>query len=62
MHAKHFANYELIDIDGKLWVKDPYTKEHEGIHHDDHIIDNGTLSSQKYSIQLILLFLRDNTL
>jgi signal peptidase I len=34
---KAFPNYELILQDGKLWVKDPYTKEHPGIHHDDRI-------------------------
>lgn len=38
---KAFNGYEFVEIDGKLWVKDPYTKEHAGIHHDDRIVDNG---------------------
>jgi signal peptidase I len=35
------ANYpkeSILTIDGKLWVKNPYVKEHPGIHHDDRII------------------------
>ncbi|MCK9374234.1 MAG: signal peptidase I [Sulfuricurvum sp.] len=39
---KTFAAYPIIDINGKLWVKDPYTLEHPGIHHDEMIMDNGT--------------------
>ncbi len=34
------ANYskeEIVTINGKLWVKNPYVKEHPGIHHDDAI-------------------------
>jgi len=46
---KMFANYELTDVDGKLWIKDPYTKEHEGIHHDDHIIDNGIYPTEIFN-------------
>lgn len=37
---KAFPGYELIEQDGKLWVKDPYTKEHPGIHHDDKVNRN----------------------
>ncbi|MDP3464399.1 MAG: signal peptidase I [Sulfuricurvum sp.] len=38
---KTFSNYELVNVQGKLWVKDPYTQEHAGIHHDDRITENG---------------------
>ncbi len=34
------ANYpaeNIVSINGKLWVKNPYEKEHPGIHHDDAI-------------------------
>ena len=34
------ANYpkdDIVTINGKLWVKNPYIKQHPGIHHDDTI-------------------------
>lgn len=34
------ANYpaaNIVSVNGKLWVKNPYVKEHPGIHHDDAI-------------------------
>jgi signal peptidase I len=39
---KNFKEEDLVVFAGKLWVKNPYMKEHPGIHHDDKIIDNGT--------------------
>lgn len=44
-----FPGYEIIDIDGKKWVKDPYTKEHPGIHHDDYIVDNGLMPREIFN-------------
>ncbi|WP_295053762.1 signal peptidase I [Sulfuricurvum sp.] len=44
--AKAFSEYELIDIDGKMWVKDPYTKEHPGIHHDNRITKDGMMPTE----------------
>lgn len=44
-----FPGYDIIDIDGKKWVKDPYTKEHPGIHHDDHIVDNGLMPGEIFN-------------
>ncbi len=38
---KNFKDYETIVFGGKLWVKNPYMKDHYGIHHDDKIINNG---------------------
>ncbi len=38
---KEFKNYEIMEFAGKLWVKNPYTKEHPGIHHDEKIVNNG---------------------
>lgn len=35
---KAFPGYEIIEQEGKLWVKDPYTKEHPGIHHDERVV------------------------
>lgn len=38
---ENFKDHEIIVFAGKLWVKDPYVKEHPGIHHDSKIVDNG---------------------
>jgi len=36
-----YADHELLEFDGKLWVKNPYAKLHPGIHHDDKVVNNG---------------------
>jgi len=38
---ENFKGYEIVVFAGKLWVKNPYMKEHSGIHHDDKIVENG---------------------
>ena len=38
---KEFSDYETIVFSGKVWVKNPYMKDHPGIHHDDKIINDG---------------------
>ncbi len=38
---ENFKNHEVVVFAGKLWVKNPYMKEHPGIHHDEKIINNG---------------------
>jgi len=38
---ENFQDYETIIFAGKVWVKNPYMKEHPGIHHDTKIINNG---------------------
>ena len=38
---KAFSGYEFFNFDGKIWVKDPYKKEHSGIHNDDRIVQDG---------------------
>jgi signal peptidase I len=41
--TKNYANkgYEVVHFAHKLWVKNPYAKEHPGIHHDPKIVNNG---------------------
>lgn len=34
----NFVGYETVQIGGKNWVKNPYTKEHAGIHNTQQII------------------------
>ena len=38
---EHYKDFEIAVYDQKLWVKNPYMKEHPGIHHDDKIINDG---------------------
>jgi signal peptidase I len=38
---KNFKEYDILPFAGKLWVKNPYMKDHPGIHHDDKIVDDG---------------------
>lgn len=38
---ENFKDYETLIFAGKLWVKNPYMKVHQGIHHDEKIINNG---------------------
>ncbi len=38
---ENYKDFEIIVFSGKLWVKNPYMKEHPGIHHDDKIINDG---------------------
>jgi len=45
----HFKGYEIVIFGGKLWVKNPYMKEHPGIHHDDKIVDNGRYPPQLFN-------------
>ena len=38
---KEYIGFEVAELAGKLWVKNPYMKEHPGIHHDEKIINDG---------------------
>ena len=38
---ENFKDYETTVFAGKVWVKNPYMKNHPGIHHDEKIINLG---------------------
>lgn len=38
---ENYKGYEIANLAGKLWVKNPYMKDHPGIHHDDKIVNDG---------------------
>ncbi|MFK5938799.1 MAG: signal peptidase I [Sulfurimonas sp.] len=44
---KNYKEFEIVVFENKLWVKNPYTKKHPGIHHDDKIVESG-----RYHVQL----------
>ncbi len=50
---KHFSKYELIEIDDKLWVKNPYVLDFEGIHHDDRVKDDGRFPPELFNMHPI---------
>ena len=39
---ENYREHEIKIFGGKLWVKNPYMKDHPGIHHDDKIVNDGT--------------------
>ncbi|SMP90049.1 signal peptidase I [Epsilonproteobacteria bacterium SCGC AD-311-C15] len=46
---QNFKEEDIIVYDNKLWVKNPYMKEHPGIHHDDKIINDGRHPMQLFN-------------
>ena len=49
----HYAGSDIIDFAGKLWVKDPYMKDHPGIHHDPKIVNNGQFPQPIFNMPVI---------
>ena len=52
------ANYSKEDIsdDGeKLWIVNPYAKEHPGIHNDKNVINNGLYPSELFNMPATLV-------
>ena len=45
---KNYSDFEIVVFDKKLWVKNPYAKEHPGIHHDEKIVNNGSYPMQLF--------------
>jgi signal peptidase I len=46
------ANYpkdSIEDLNGKLWVKNPYRKAHPGIHNDPNIVNNGRYPQELFN-------------
>ncbi len=46
---ENFKEYEVVMFDSKLWVKNPYQKEHPGIHHDDKITNDGRYPQELFN-------------
>jgi len=42
---EHYKDFTLVEFANKLWVQNPYMKQHPGIHHDDKIVNNGRFPS-----------------
>jgi len=50
---ENFKDFETIVFSGKVWVKNPYMKDHAGIHHDDKIVNNGKYPMQLFNVSPI---------
>ncbi len=52
------ANYpkeKIVEIDGKLWVIDPYKEQHPGIHHDSNVVNNGLQPRELFEMMPIVV-------
>ncbi|WP_428027093.1 signal peptidase I, partial [Arcobacter sp.] len=50
---KNFVGYHVTEVDGKLFVMDPYKKDHPGVHNDPTITRNGTPFRQLFDMNPI---------
>lgn len=46
---KNYSKEQIIESDGKLWVINPYAKNHPGIHNDPNVINNGLYPSELFN-------------
>lgn len=52
------ANYpkeSIIEVGDKLWVVNPYRKEHPGIHNDPSVVNNGLNPSELFNMMPIIV-------
>ena len=49
----HYKGYEIVALEDLLFVKNPYIKEHPGIHHDPSITPSNTPYRQIFNTSLI---------
>jgi signal peptidase I len=52
------ANYpkeNIVEVGDKLWVMEPYSKDHPGIHNDDNIVDNGLNPKELFNMMPIVV-------
>ncbi|MGP1562034.1 MAG: signal peptidase I [Helicobacteraceae bacterium] len=45
---KNYPQEQVVDLDGKLWVKNPYKTAHPGINNDDYVYEIGVYPPQVY--------------
>lgn len=45
--------YKVVNAFDKLWVVNPYMKEHPGIHHDENVTNNGLQPLQLFEMSPI---------
>ncbi|ADG92559.1 signal peptidase I [Arcobacter nitrofigilis DSM 7299] len=50
---KNYPITQISEFDGKLWIKNPYRKDHPGIHNDPSVTDNGLNPQQLFNMSPI---------
>jgi signal peptidase I len=50
---REYSDYEIIELYGKKWVKNPYRKTHLGIHNDDNIKQIAGMPEQLFNMPVI---------
>ncbi len=45
----NFNNLDIVDMNGTLWIKNPYEREHKGIHHDETVQMNAVQPHQIFN-------------
>ncbi len=51
----NFTNHNIIEFNNMLFVKNPYKKNHPGIHNDKSVIQNGTQPDKLFNMMPILV-------
>jgi signal peptidase I len=46
--TKNYPKSSIVNIDGTLWVKNPYQIKFKGIHHEDTVVNNGMYPSELF--------------
>ncbi|TLP40720.1 signal peptidase I [Arcobacter arenosus] len=52
---ENYKGYQTIEADGKLFVVDPYRKDHPGIHNDPSVTKNGLNPYQLFDLMPVLI-------
>ena len=52
---KNYKGYEIFTLGDKLFVADPYRKDHPGIHNDSSVINDGMNPIQLFNLSPILI-------
>jgi len=52
---ENYKGYQTVEADGKLFVVDPYRKDHPGIHNDPSVTKNGLNPYQLFDMMPVLI-------
>lgn len=47
---KNYSKDQIIEVEGKLWVINPYERKHPGIHHDPSVVNNGLAPAKLFNM------------
>jgi len=52
---ENYPKENIIEYDNRLWVVNPYKKEHPGIHNDPSVVNNGLNPSELFDMMPIIV-------